>query len=120
MCPHAADSAPAVDKADMVEVPLASNVKPNGVDANGKRGTSRASARPQAEQQQRNPYAPRASDFLSNVSNFNIIESTLRGAYLSSLHLDNRKKLTSPSIRGRAVCQCVLRHQNQDRHRKGA
>ncbi len=30
-------------------------------------------------QQQRNPYAPRYSDFLSNVCNFKIIESTLRG-----------------------------------------
>ena len=29
--------------------------------------------------QRRNPYAPRASDFLNNVSNFKIIESTLRG-----------------------------------------
>jgi len=29
--------------------------------------------------QQRNPYAPRYSDFLSNVCNFKIIESTLRG-----------------------------------------
>lgn len=29
----------------------------------------------------RNPYAPRYSDFLSNVSNFKIIESTLRGVY---------------------------------------
>jgi homocitrate synthase len=27
----------------------------------------------------RNPYAPRASDFLNNISNFSIIESTLRG-----------------------------------------
>lgn len=26
-----------------------------------------------------NPYAPRASDFLNNVGNFKIIESTLRG-----------------------------------------
>ena len=32
-------------------------------------------------QQQRNPYAPRYADFLSNVSNFKIIESTLRGMY---------------------------------------
>ena len=29
--------------------------------------------------QHHNPYAPRASDFLNNVSNFKIIESTLRG-----------------------------------------
>jgi homocitrate synthase len=32
-----------------------------------------------ATKQRRNPYAPRASDFLNNVSNFKIIESTLRG-----------------------------------------
>lgn len=32
-----------------------------------------------SQQQRRNPYAPRASDFLNNVSNFKIIESTLRG-----------------------------------------
>lgn len=31
---------------------------------------------------QTNPYAPRYADFLSNVSNFNIIESTLRGTPL--------------------------------------
>lgn len=88
MCPHAStDSSPvAVDKADMVEVPLTNGVKPN---ANGKRGTSRASRPPQSEQQ-RNPYAPRAADFLSNISNFNIIESTLRGALRTSPHLDNR------------------------------
>lgn len=35
----------------------------------------------QQQQQQRNPYAPRYSDFLSNVSNFKIIESTLRGLF---------------------------------------
>jgi len=28
------------------------------------------------------PFASRASDFLSNVSNFKIIESTLRGTYI--------------------------------------
>lgn len=31
--------------------------------------------------QRRNPYATRASDFLNNVSNFKIIESTLRGMF---------------------------------------
>ena len=30
--------------------------------------------------QRNNPYAPRASDFLNNVANFKIIESTLRGS----------------------------------------
>ena len=90
MCPHAStDSAPAaVDKADMVAVPLTNGVKPN---ANGKRGTSRANRPPPPSEQQRNPYAPRAADFLSNISNFNIIESTLRGALRASPHLDNRR-----------------------------
>jgi hypothetical protein len=32
-----------------------------------------------SETQRHNPYAPRASEFLNNVSNFKIIESTLRG-----------------------------------------
>ena len=31
--------------------------------------------------QRANPYAPRASDFLNNISNFKIIESTLRGLF---------------------------------------
>jgi hypothetical protein len=45
---------------------------------NGVNGTS--ADRVQAtQQQQRNPYAPRYADFLSNISNFKIIESTLRG-----------------------------------------
>jgi homocitrate synthase len=55
----------------MVEVPLT-----NG-NTNGKRGTSMPANR--NTQKPRNPYAPRAADFLSNISNFNIIESTLRG-----------------------------------------
>ena len=35
----------------------------------------------------RNPYAPRASDFLNNISNFKIIESTLRGPLQTFLPL---------------------------------
>jgi len=67
------------DKSEMVEVPLS---KPNGVSTNGKRGTSRSNHAQHLEQQRANPYAPRAADFLSNISNFNIIESTLRGGLL--------------------------------------
>lgn len=60
----------------MVQVPLT-----NGNHAtNGKRGTTRPTVN-HLEQQRRNPYAPRAADFLSNISNFNIIESTLRGSF---------------------------------------
>jgi homocitrate synthase len=54
----------------MVAIPASNGVQ--------KRGTS-SSNRAVLDQQRRNPYAPRASDFLSNISNFNIIESTLRG-----------------------------------------
>ena len=64
--------------------PLTNGVKPN---ANGKRGTSRANRPPPPSEQQRNPYAPRAADFLSNISNFNIIESTLRGSSVTSFQL---------------------------------
>lgn len=79
MCPHStADVLPA-EKSDMVSVPLTNGSNgSNGVHTNGKRGSTRSNA-PRIDQPQRNPYAPRASDFLSNISNFNIIESTLRG-----------------------------------------
>lgn len=82
MCPtHVAEPStpqPPVDKTEMVEIPMSNGDKPNGVNANGKRGTSRAQ-RAHIDTQPKNPYAARASDFLSNISNFNIIESTLRG-----------------------------------------
>ena len=79
MCPHAnGDSLPAADPSQMVQVDL-SNGKTNGVNghANGTNGAP--SVKDLHEQQKRNPYAARASDLLSNVSNFSIIESTLRG-----------------------------------------
>ena len=46
----------------------------------------------------RNPYAPRASDFLNNVTNFKIIESTLRGEY--HLHHELHCWLIIGSYRG--------------------
>lgn len=73
MCPHENGDNVPTDSSEMVAVPLT-----NG-DANGKRGTSRSNTRNYLEQRRSNPYAPRAADFLSNISNFNIIESTLRG-----------------------------------------
>lgn len=75
MCPHQnGDSVPS-DPSEMVEVPLT-----NGTDhVNGKRGAPVNGHAAVRDAQQRNPYAPRAADFLSNVSNFSIIESTLRG-----------------------------------------
>ncbi|KAI0291914.1 homocitrate synthase [Multifurca ochricompacta] len=44
--------------------------------------------------QRRNPYAPRASDFLNNVSNFKIIESTLReGEQFANAFFDTETKI---------------------------
>lgn len=79
MCPHAnGDSLATSDPSQMVQVDLSngSQNKTNGVNghANGV-----PSVKALQEQQKRNPYAARASDLLSNVANFKIIESTLRG-----------------------------------------
>lgn len=76
MCPHTNGDSLSSDRSEMVQVDLSNGVKTNGV--NG-RPTNNPSIKVIQEQQKRNPYAPRASDFLSNVSNFKIIESTLRG-----------------------------------------
>lgn len=94
MCPHlSADTLPS-DPSQMVQVDLSNSVNTNGSSqrqnngvnghtngvnghTNGINGSTAASR--MLEQQRRNPYAPRASDFLSNISNFSIIESTLRG-----------------------------------------
>jgi homocitrate synthase len=64
-------SSNAQDKAEMVAV---GETRP----INGVNGTSAGHVQA-TQQQQRNPYAPRYADFLSNISNFKIIESTLRG-----------------------------------------
>jgi homocitrate synthase len=56
----------------------------NGI--NGANGANGHDIHP-SEAQRRNPYAPRASDFLSNISNFSIIESTLRGMSYNSFAL---------------------------------
>ena len=72
MCPHQnGDQLPA-GKAEMV-----------GVENNVNAGPS--------QQQKRNPYAPRASDFLNNVSNFKIIESTLRGEHTAMWFLGSAR-----------------------------
>jgi len=88
----------------MVEVPLSNG---NGVNApaatngNGKRGSTINKNKDQ-QHKQSNPYAARASDFLSNISNFNIIESTLRGkqnphrleVFLRSVKTDRLSNIT--------------------------
>lgn len=75
MCPHSNGDALPNDTSNMVSV-----------DTNGPSSRANGNTLHPREQQRRNPYAPRASDFLSNISNFNIIESTLRG---QSLHPPN-------------------------------
>jgi len=75
MCPHQNGDALNTDSENLIAV----DIKPNGIQ---KRGTSSVN-RAHLEQQRQNPYAPRASDFLSNICNFNIIESTLRGMIYS-------------------------------------
>lgn len=97
MCPHTNGDALPNDPSQMVMVDAnaPSVSRTSGVSANG------ATAQHPREQR-RNPYAPRASDFLSNVSNFSIIESTLRGwlVYVSS-HL---RWTHWNELRGRTVC----------------
>ena len=135
MCPHLNGDSLPNDPSQMVPVDLSNSVHTNGLapsqtngvnghanglsngvngHANGTHGSNTAAQ--MLERQRRNPYAPRASDFLSNVSNFKIIESTLRGRVtpfkslcINLIHI----------FRGRAVCQCILRYQNQDCHRQG-
>ncbi|KAG6886251.1 Homocitrate synthase isozyme [Termitomyces sp. T32_za158] len=118
MCPHA--NGDNLANGEMVPVPLT-----NG-SSSGKRGTNPSLNRLSAEQ--RNPYAPRAADFLSNISNFNIIESTLReGEQFANAFFDTKTKiaiakaldafgveyieLTSPvaSEQSRADCEAICK-----------
>lgn len=85
MCPHQNGDALDTGSQNLIAV----EIKPNGIQ---KRGTSSVN-RAHLEQQRQNPYAPRASDFLSNICNFNIIESTLRGM----LHFRDAFSLSSLS-----------------------
>ncbi|EEB88378.1 hypothetical protein MPER_13819, partial [Moniliophthora perniciosa FA553] len=111
----------------MVQVPLTNGSNGvNGVNKGEKRGTTRSNSA--IHNQRHNPYAPRASDFLSNVSNFNIIESTLReGEQFANAFFDTKTKiaiakaldafgveyieLTSPaaSEQSRADCEAICK-----------
>ncbi len=108
MCPHETGDTPPDGVQDMVAVEGKQNTLngshcPSGTThSNGVNGHSSSS-------QRRNPYAPRASDFLNNVSNFKIIESTLRGFCLYRSHHSSYTADMS-FHRGGAVCQCLLRH----------
>ncbi|GJJ08275.1 mitochondrial Homoaconitase [Clathrus columnatus] len=79
MCPHANGDNLPTDPSQMVPVNISHT---NGTTTNGVK--ARPNGIPGA--QPRNPYAPRYADFLSNVSNFKIIESTLRGSQSSCLY----------------------------------
>jgi len=61
---------------------------------------SRTNGFSSAHTQRRNPYAPRASDFLNNVSNFKIIESTLRGSFFRRVIHVHRFSLTRLKTEG--------------------
>jgi homocitrate synthase len=82
MCPRQTGDAPSGDSQDMVAVE-GTQKSLNGY--HGLNGTAHSNGvnGHSSMKQHRNPYAPRASDFLNNVSNFKIIESTLRGLPLS-------------------------------------
>ena len=75
MCPHANGDSTPVDRSQMVGVDTSRVGRPTAA-INGVNGKTTTQAK---AHQHINPYAPRASDFLNNVSNFKIIESTLRG-----------------------------------------
>lgn len=74
MCPHATGDSTPNDANDLVLV----NEQDGHKGTNGVNGVKAK----QTTTKPHNPYAPRYADFLSNVSNFSVIESTLRGACL--------------------------------------
>jgi homocitrate synthase len=80
MCPHAEEPAPAT----------------NGAQTNGTAGSgwTGIQTRPEPPTQNRsNPYAP-VGDFLSNISRFQIIESTLReGEQFANAYFTLEKKI---------------------------
>ena len=98
MCPHLNDGVPSENAQDMVGIEGTPNRLNghHGVHSNGE----------SSKQQRRNPYAPRASDFLNNVSNFKIIESTLRGSCICRFQHFSPIDITPH--RGGAICQCLL------------
>lgn len=77
MCDHENQETP--DKSEMVQVDQRP-AKSTSYGATHNRLNGGSSTQ-QRSHQQRNPY--RAADFLSNVTNFKIIESTLRGTPIS-------------------------------------
>jgi hypothetical protein len=87
MCPHETSDTP---NDEMVAIDMSGTTAVNGVNSEAPNGSEKVlnghsvngkdgHAQPKQERARHNPYAPRASDFLNNISNFSIIESTLRG-----------------------------------------
>ncbi|KAI0279277.1 hypothetical protein BGY98DRAFT_1096241 [Russula aff. rugulosa BPL654] len=88
MCPHRNDDLPSENAEEMVAIEGTSNSH-YAANGNGAHSNGQSSAK-----QHRNPYAPRASDFLNNVSNFKIIESTLReGEQFANAFFDTHTKI---------------------------
>ena len=85
MCPgcNPETSTTPVNRTDMVGVESQRVGRPsqatNGVNGHTNGANGRANGQTTRPNQRVNPYAPQASDFLNNVANFKIIESTLRG-----------------------------------------
>jgi hypothetical protein len=122
MCPHA--TTPNANE-EMVAIDMSGSTAVNGVNSDAPNGTQNLNghtvngdhanghAKPRPDRQRHNPYAPRASDFLNNISNFKIIESTLRGTSPFPTRLSHTSFLMI-LCRGRAIRQRILRHQDQD------
>ncbi|KAH0833254.1 HMGL-like-domain-containing protein [Lanmaoa asiatica] len=82
-----ADALPA-QKNEMVSVDITTAPALNG-HHNGVNGVTAG-----RDHHRRNPYAPRVSDFLNNISNFKIIESTLReGEQFANAFFDTKTKI---------------------------
>ncbi|KAG8748097.1 Homocitrate synthase isozyme [Ceratobasidium sp. 414] len=127
MCPHTNADVHPNDEMVPVDISSAPPVAQSATNStnghsNGTNGTSNGRVRPA------NPYAPRYADFLSNVSNFKIIESTLReGEQFANAFFDTKTKiaiakaldafgvdyieLTSPaaSEQSRADCETICK-----------
>ncbi|BGP40368.1 homocitrate synthase lys21 [Rhodotorula kratochvilovae] len=88
MCPTAADPAPV----PTTEGPVPAEFTP--VDAHAPSQPEVAAKQNGGAPAQHNPYAPRAGDFLSNTSNWKIIESTLReGEQFANAFFDTETKM---------------------------
>lgn len=83
MCPPADEQLAPPSKEDCVPIDTSAPAIPTSTGQQNGESHLPAAAQPQHHsnggQNKKNPYGPRYSDFLSNTSNWKIIESTLRG-----------------------------------------